>query len=547
MPYINMKIAILDGYVDEPSCLGVPPYIAPYPRYTWGMLKHLGADSCSYFTIDTFRADAELQEKLSEFDLLIVIAGAIVPGKYLGGMPLAKTELHRVAIAKHNILVGPITLELTKQDRASEALKKIEIIDLPFEERLYEHLCKTLHVPVSGYDLNRFALLGAEVMNQHPDYPFVVCEMETYRGCFWSRCSFCIERFQQRWMRPPKSVLAEFERLYAYGARYFRLGRQTDFLTYMADFNQEFPKPESEKMRGFHAAIWQLCPDIRTLHLDNINPKTIATYPEESREVIKTIVQFQTPGNVAVFGLETADEQVIKANTLATLPEEVLFAVELVNELGKERGANGMPKFLPGLNFVTGLKGETKETFDKNYEFLQVILDKGLLLRRINIRQVKILPGTPMAEFGYKNLKRHKKLFKAFKRHVREEIDREMLRRIIPVGTVLSDLRCEMQKGKITFARHLGSYPILVGIVGNYERNRFLDAKVTDHGMRSITAIEYPLNINKARMHQIEAITGIGNRTAARIVRNSPFESLEALKRDIGDELYHKLKDFVCV
>ena len=104
-----------------------------------------------------------------------------------------------------------------------------------------------------------------------------------------------------------------------------------------------------------------------------------------------------------------------------------------------------------------------------------------------------------------------------------------------------------MQKGKITFARHLGSYPILVGIVGNYERNRFLDAKVTDHGMRSITAIEYPLNINKARMHQIEAITGIGNRTAARIVRNSPFESLEALKRGIGDELYHKLKDFVCV
>ena len=541
-----MKLAILDGYVDEPSCLGVPPYIAPYPRYIWGMLKHLGVDSCSYVTIDAFRADAELQSKLSEFDLLIVIAGAVVPGKYLGGMPLAKTELARVAVAKQNILVGPITLELTDRDRASETLQKFVIFELPFEERLYEHLGKILHAPATGYDLNRFALLGAEVVKQHPDYPFMICEMETYRGCYWSNCSFCIERFQQRWIRFPETVLAEFDRLYAHGARYFRLGRQTDFLTYMADFNKESPKPEPEKMRGFHEAIWRMCPNIKTLHLDNINPKTIATYPEESREVIKTIVQFQTAGNVAVFGLETADEQVIKANTLATSPEEVLFAVELVNELGKERGANGMPKFLPGLNFVAGLKGETKETFDKNYEFLLGILDRGLLLRRINIRQVKILPGTPMAEFGYKNLRRHKKQFKAFKRRVREEIDREMLRRVIPFGTVIKDLRCEVQKGKIAFARQLGSYPILVGVAGEYERNRFLDAKVTDYGMRSITGIEHPLEINKARMYQLEAIPGIGSRTAAKIVRYRPFESVEGLKGAVGEEVYIKVREFVC-
>ncbi len=31
-----VKVAILDGYLDEPSCLGVPPYLSPHVRYTYG-------------------------------------------------------------------------------------------------------------------------------------------------------------------------------------------------------------------------------------------------------------------------------------------------------------------------------------------------------------------------------------------------------------------------------------------------------------------------------------------------------------------------------
>ncbi|MCW7075166.1 MAG: radical SAM protein [Candidatus Methanospirare jalkutatii] len=539
-----MKVGILDGYVDEPSCLGVPPYISPYPRYIWGMLKHLRTDLCGYFTIDEFRKDGKVREKLSECGILIVIAGAVVPGKYLGGVPLSKRELPRVACGRMNILVGPITLELTKKER--EELHQFEIVEFPFEERLFELLCNIFHTDAE-FNLNEFALRGAEVVRFHPEFPHVICEMETYRGCYWSRCSFCVERFQRFMMREPKCVLAEFERLYSLGVRHFRLGRQTDFLTYMADFNEDFPKPEPEKMRSFHEAIWRLCPEIKTLHLDNINPKTIAMHPEESRAVLKTIVRFQTAGNVAVFGMETADERVVRANNLAAMPEEVLFAVEMVNSLGRERGANGMPKFLPGLNFVTGLKGETKETYEKNYEFLNMLLERNLLLRRINIRQVKILPGTPMAEFGYKNVRKHKKYFKIFKRKVREYIDREMLRRILPLGTILRDLRCEVRKGKVTFARQFGSYPLLVGIIGEYERNNYVNAKVIDYGMRSITAIEYPLDVNKAKLYQLEAIPGVRSKTAARIVAKRSFKCVEDLKEVVGEEEFSKLKDFVCV
>ena len=144
-------------------------------------------------------------------------------------------------------------------------------------------------------------------------------------------------------------------------------------------------------------------------------------------------------------------------------------------------------------------------------------------------------------------MRKHKKYFKIFKRKVREYVDREMLRRILPLGTVLRDLRCEVRKGKVTFARQFGSYPLLVGIIGEYERNNYVNAKVIDYGMRSITAIEYPLDVNKAKLYQLEAIPGVGSKTAARIVASRPFKRVEDLKEVVGKEEFSKLKDFVCV
>jgi len=37
-----MRVLIIDGYVDEPACLGVPPYMSPDPRYIAGALVEKG-------------------------------------------------------------------------------------------------------------------------------------------------------------------------------------------------------------------------------------------------------------------------------------------------------------------------------------------------------------------------------------------------------------------------------------------------------------------------------------------------------------------------
>lgn len=411
-------IGILDGYVDEPSCLGVPPYISPYPRYVAGMLRDLG-HSYRYITIDEFRKNPSVFDKAK---LVIVIAGIAVPGKYLGGKPLSAKELKHLLPEKEKILVGPIVLE----DLDKEIFERYEVLPFPFEHALYERLGGEVKDSSRNF-VNKFAVLGAEVVKQHSDYPNVICEIETYKGCYWGRCSFCIERIHRISMREPRWVIKEIETLYNQGVRYFRLGNQTDFFTYLGDFSKDIPKPNPEALKNFHREIWRRCPKIKTLHLDNVNPKTIAAYPEESKEIIKTIVCYQTPGNVAAFGLESADEKVIERNDLLATPDEVLFAIELMNRYGRFVGYNGLPYFLPGINFVIGLKGETKETFEKNYEFLEEVMRRGLLLRRINIRQVKVFPNTPMAEVGYKNVRRHKKYFKIFKERVRNNIDNRML------------------------------------------------------------------------------------------------------------------------
>ena len=89
-----LKISILDGYVDEPTCLGVPPYISPYPRYIAGAIWSFDKSShISYVTIDQIRKDKQFLQALSKSDLIVIIAGMSVPGRYLSGFPASPNEL----------------------------------------------------------------------------------------------------------------------------------------------------------------------------------------------------------------------------------------------------------------------------------------------------------------------------------------------------------------------------------------------------------------------------------------------------------------------
>ena len=481
-----MHYTILDCYTDEASGLGVPPYLGTYPRYIYGQLKSQG-HSVTYITIDDLRlwkkfhgkkriptekektsiltynlTTNDLNKVIPATDVLIVILGVHVPGKYLTALP---GTLHEVIplikdLPMQKILTGPAIF-----GTQLEGGKFFEKEDLSLFTEVKDYT-------VEFNELQHFFLAGVEILTQIPSRR--VIEIETGRGCNVGKCSFCTEPIKSKFInRKMEDVLAEVIAYYKAGARFFRLGKQADF--YACD------RP-IQLLEKIHNA----CPDIEVLHIDNVNPNSVVA--KNGEEITKAIVQYCTPGNIAAFGVESFDPVVVKANLLNTMPIIAHKAIEIINKYGAERGNNGMPKFLPGINIIFGLLQETKDTHLKNIAALHQIIENNFMLRRINIRQVAVLPNTFLeAHGGAKYLNKNKKYYWKWRNQIRQEIDFPMLERILPKGTILKDVFTEMYDGKTTFCRQMGTYPLVIGIKGRLPLNERISVKVTGYMLRSIT------------------------------------------------------------
>jgi len=536
---MNASAVIIDGYVDEPACLGVPPYISPYIRTIAGVLETYGVKP-RYLTIDQIRADPSVLTP-SPGGLAIMIAGVTVPGKYLGGTPATLTEIQQVGArlrGMDRLLAGPVGFGYSPGGGERAVRKAVSGFDHLLSGSPAEALDAWLsagktHGDHSYQRSDPWAISGSSIIREHPSFPYVMCEIETARGCareVTGGCSFCTEPFYG----PPRyrsidGISGEIGALYAAGARHFRLGRQPDLLTYGTG-NGEFPVPRPECIGDLFRSVREAAPDLRTLHIDNINPGTLARYEEAGRLALGEIVRYHTPGDVAAFGMETADPEVVTRNNLKAGPEEVMRAISIVNEAGGAR-KDGIPELLPGLNFIAGLAGETKDTFTKNEQFLARVLASGLLVRRVNIRQLMPFEGT--RAYTDNALGRHAPQFRAFKENVRKNFDLPMLRRVFPVGTVLRDIVIE-KEGPLSFGRQMGSYPILAGIPLRLAGRTVLDAVVVDHGMRSITALPVPVNVNLLPLTALRWLPGINPKTAVKIAGARPFAGPEEFRAIAG-------------
>jgi radical SAM superfamily enzyme with C-terminal helix-hairpin-helix motif len=546
----TLDVTLVDGYVDEPAHFGVPPYISTYPRFTAGALRDAGVpeDRITYHTIDELRDHREKWRDVAEADLMIYLGGMTVPGSYVGGTPAEPDEVQELAwVAEGTSLMGgPVKFGVGEENAGAQDTERKDL-DFEFvakgdvEAAAYDLVSNGLE----GFgnrmrdveEVTRWAEQGAFVVSQHPNHPdYLICELETSRGCAY-RCSFCTEPlYGNPSFRPPESVVDEVDALADRGARHFRLGRQADILAYGGD--GEAPNPDA--LRGLYGGIRDVASNLETLHLDNINPITIVQWPEKSREGLRIIAEHNTPGDTAAFGLESADPVVQEENDLNVTADECFRAVEIVNEEAGWRpddAPDRLPKLLPGINLLHGLKGEREKTYELNKQFLNRVYDAGLGLRRVNIRQVMAFDGTEMSDTGAQIADDHKKLFKQYKSEVREEIDNPMLQRVTPAGTHLPDVHLEYHQDGKTFGRQLGTYPLLVAIPGERELGRTLDVAVTDHGYRSVSGVPAPLDLNAASMDELAALPGLGKQRAGTLVVNRPYGSTAEASDALGIDL----------
>ena len=529
------RVVLIDGYIDDPAALGVPPYISPMIRAVAGAAVDAGGE-VTYLSVDMLRQGRQIPDA----DVTVLLSGNTVPGKYLRSMPMSLKEIREyLPKMKGWKLIGGSSAYAPEAEG--------------FDFRIHKDLAASLYDGMTGKEVgerfrtldewNRWMLLGADIVKEHQDFPQpLMVEIESYRGCHRyasGGCSFCIEPTKGRpLMRQPEDILAEAGRLRELGVCNIRVGGQTCIVSYGSeDFSSGVPRPVPSKVRQLFEGLKAL--GFEHISVDNANPAVIATYPEESSEIIRILADNCSSGNVLALGLESADPAVREANNLNSTADQVLEAIRIINRYGAERGPTGLPKILPGLNIICGLEGETFETYGIDMDFLQRVVDEGLMVRRINIRQVI---GS-RREF---HVKMNEKRFKKFKERVREDIDHPLLERMIPLGTVLTGVYAEIHDGNITFGRQPGSYPILVGIPYKVDLDRFYDVKITEWGFRSVTGITYPFNINTMPMSALSALPGIGKKRATALTLKRPFKDLEDLGRAIDDpKVIEGLRDFI--
>ena len=520
----QIKVLLIDGYIDDPAALGVPPYISPVVRAIAGAAIDAGADEVGYMTADMLRGGAEVPEA----DVSVVMSGNTVPGKYLRSMPMSVRELEALVPRLRGWrLVGGSAAD-------SPAAAGFDFV-------IRRDLAASLYDGMTGKEVgeryrtldewNRWMMLGAEIVQQHQDFPEpLIAEVESYRGCHrWSTggCSYCIEPLKGRpLMRSPSDIISEASRLRELGVRNLRVGGQTCIVSYGSEDDSPVPRPDPGKVADLFEGLKSL--DFDVLHVDNANAAVISSYPEESERVLETIAGCCTDGNVLALGMETADPRVVVENNLNSTPDQVMDAVRAINRIGGARGPNGLPRLLPGLNIICGLDGETADTYRMDMDLLARIRDEGLMVRRINIRQV--LP----VRRGF-DVRVDQRRFKRFKEQVREDVDRVMLERVAPRGTVLRNVYTELHDGNVTFGRQIGSYPLLVGIPYRVPLGEFRDVCVTDWGFRSVTGVTYPFDINSMPMSALAALPGIGRKRASRIVMERPLSGFEDLLAVVED------------
>lgn len=556
---------ILDGYEDEPAAFGVPPYVGFHIRYVCGVLEQHKIDY-TYTTIDQWRLSSqqEREDLLRTTEGFVCIAGAVVPGRYIRGTPISRkesTELIRLLPRDIPALFGGWAVRGWKQQGwlplRSNLFLAVQDTDATLNQFLKNGTWK--HERRNAEEWTTWAQLGAtsKAVTHHPDLGTdekkgpLTYEVEVYQGCvrFKRGCKFCIEPKKgiPIW-RTPEDIIREVKLAHDSGVQHVRLGGMTDTYTYMAEGvkDLEYPIPNPEPIAQL---LHGLREDDRLgiLHTDNGNPSIIAENIEPSTEITKTLVETLSDGAVLSFGLESADPSVHAANWLNCDTQQLKTALRLINQYGRGRGERGLPKLLPGLNFIAGLNGERPETYDMNLNLLRELRNEGLLLRRINIRQVE---GEGFQEIPQSE-------FKQFKSAVRETIDTPLLQELFPLGHVLRDVHWETHDGRtrlpvhlteehtgkhihgragLTFGRQIGAYPILIGVPYHIPLESSSNIMITGHGARSITGVEVGLDINSVTEKQLEAIPGIGKKGAwnlisarARLKRKETAPSLERI------------------
>ena len=360
---------ILDCYTDEPSGLGVPPYLGVHSRYIAGCLTEMGREYY-YLTIDDLRytnGERNFENTYNKRILnttkntensvyllenatnIYVVMGCFVKYNYVSAEPPSFEEvrnlLKKFSLNQNTVLFYALGGSELTREKIVQIVPQDVFHEIVFGNTYNYFLNKEIKNNFeSNYNqLKNIAISSSTIMKQLKR-PMMI-EIETATGCNRNPgCTFCIEgkRGLPLQFRRKEDIVLEMSSLYNEGAKFFRLGRQPNFYAY------DHSNPES--IEELFKNIWKICPEIKTLHIDNVGPQDVNT--ENGQKITEIISRYCTDGNITPFGVESFDEAIREKCNLNGTIEDIHEAVSIINKYGKERGKTGMPKVLPGINII---------------------------------------------------------------------------------------------------------------------------------------------------------------------------------------------------
>lgn len=491
-----MKKLILDCYSDEPSGLGAPPYISVHSRYIAGVLSERGEEYI-YATIDDLRVFGGERNKyiderkttwnkriinktkvqlsqnvLDDISEVYIVFGCFIDYSYVSCEPPTFEEIVNFCKMFFGDKTNVLFYSLGANEKDIDKLRRLEgnsVFSEIIVGNTYNYFLGHKNSFLPNYsELRNIAIASASIANClcKP----VIYEIETAIGCNRKPgCTFCIENLRNipNVSRSVDDIVDEIYELYKNGARYFRLGRQPNFYSYC--------NKSSIKINELLKKIRTRCPDILMLHIDNVNPQDVVT--EEGKRTTRYIVDNCTSGNIGPFGIESFDDNIRTINNLNGTKEEILEAIHIINEYGSEIEDSGLRRYLPGINLIYGLSGQSDNTLSINMKYLKTILDSGDLVRRVFVRKLTSPQGTSLDRVEIE-----KEEFEEWKTTIEKQFSLPMTMKVYPVGTVIKNAKVEMFIDGESLLRVLGTCAERIYVKGiELEIDRVFDVRVVGY------------------------------------------------------------------
>jgi radical SAM superfamily enzyme YgiQ (UPF0313 family) len=283
-------------------------------------------------------------------EILVIVGGfsCYSPDIGLRGFPLADY----MCIGESDLTVGPLVERLASGERPANVpgvLSKFDDPAVPYVPAPMVHNLDLLEHP-------RYEWYDLDVYRNYNSYQLT--PVIASRGCRWSRCTFCAERFYWR-IRSPKEFVDELEWLVDRGCRLFMFNE--------SDLNG---KPE---------VVLEICDEIIRRDLKVKLTGQLRIHKKSDKHFFQKL---RKAGFVALrFGVDAFSNNTLKLQKKGYTTETVSQNLEDCWEAG----------IYTEVNWVIGVPGETEQDIDEGIEL--ILKNKKYIGRLANINPLILVTG----------------------------------------------------------------------------------------------------------------------------------------------------------